>query len=258
MNHKATHKQSVSFTECTKCPIRNVSLFKGVPKERLEQTQDYRKNQIRLPARSRIFQEGESHDFIYTLYSGWAILYKTISNTGKRQILRFLLPGDLMGYQTNASGIISHSAGTVTESILCAFPRNDLKNMLIDNHEIALRLLNMESRDMSLCQNHLIAAGRKTAKESVAFVLLELFYRVQNQIKNSYHVSSQSIEFPITQEDIGDAVGLTNVHVNRVIKELMDEKLIQCHKKRLSILDEKKLSELAEFTPDMMSDNPLI
>ncbi len=254
MNDKAKHKQpTVSFTECTKCPIRNLSLFKGIPQEHLKQAQRYRKNQLRIPARSRIFQEGESHDFIYTLYSGWAILYKTVSNTGKRQILRFLLPGDLIGYQTSQGGIISYSAATVTESVLCTFPRNNLKEMLKDNHEMALRLLNMESRNMSLCQNHLMAAGRKTAKASVAFVLLELFYRAQYQNKNSFYVSSQSIEFPITQEDIGDAVGLTNVHVNRVIKALMDEKLIQCHKKHLSILNEKKLSDLAEFTPDMIS-----
>jgi CRP-like cAMP-binding protein len=258
MDTKPNKKLTIPYTECTKCPIRKMALFKGIPEDRLEWTQRYRKSQIKIPARSRIFQEGESHDFIYTLYSGWAVLYKTVSNTGKRQILRFLLPGDLIGYQTNASGIISHSAGTVTESILCAFPRSDLKEMLKKNPEMALRLLNMESRDMSLCQNHLMAAGRKTAKESVAFVLLELYYRVQDQIKNSFNVSTQSVDFPITQEDIGDAVGLTNVHVNRVIKELMDEKLIQCHKKRLSILNEKKLSELAEFNPDMISGNPLI
>ena len=258
MNTKPTEKLTIPYTECTKCPIRKMALFKGVPEERLEWTQRYRKNQIRVPARSRIFQEGESHDFIYTLYSGWAVLYKTVSNTGKRQILRFLLPGDLFGYQTNASGVISHSAGTVTESILCTFPRADLKNMLKENPELALRLLNMESRDISLCQNHLMAAGRKTAKESVAFVLLELYYRVQDQLKNSFNVKAHSVDFPITQEDIGDAVGLTNVHVNRVIKEMMDEKLIQCHKKRLSILNEKKLCELADFSPDMITDNPLI
>ena len=258
MDAKPTKKITVPDTECIKCPIRKMALFKCVADERLKWTQRYRKNQMRIAARSRIFQEGETHDFIYTLYSGWAVLYKTVSNTGKRQILRFLLPGDLIGYQTNASGVIAHSAGTITESILCAFPRNELKGMLKENHELALRLLTMESRDMSLCQNHLMAAGRKTAKESVAFVLLELYYRVQDQLKNSFNVSTQSVDFPITQEDIGDAVGLTNVHVNRVIKEMMDEKLIQCHRKRLSILNEKKLCELAEFSPDMMSGTPLI
>jgi CRP-like cAMP-binding protein len=258
MNFKTQTTLNPPFTDCQKCPIRKMALFKGIPKKRLEWTQQYRKNQVLVPARSNIFQEGENHDYIYTLFSGWGILYKTVSNNGKRQILRFLLPGDLIGYQTSDTGIAIHSAGTITESILCTFPRAQLSDMLKENPELAIRLLNMESRDMSLCQSHLMAAGRKTAKESIAFVLMELFYRVQSQISESYNASTQTINFPITQEDIGDAVGLTNVHVNRVIKEMIAEQLITCHKKKLSILNEKKLCEIAEFYPDMISGYPLI
>lgn len=258
MNLKSHSILTPPYTDCNQCPVREMALFKGVPKERLEWTQNYRKNQILVPARSKIFQEGENHDYIYTVFSGWGILYKTVSNNGKRQILRFLLPGDLIGYQTNFSGIVFHSAGTITETTLCSFPRTQLRDMLKSNPELALRLLNMESKDMSLCQNHLMAAGRKTARESVSFLLLELFYRVQMQDNDHYSTSKRSIFFPITQEDIGDAIGLTNVHVNRVIKELVAEKLITCSKKQLSILNEEKLSEIAEFSPDMINDHPLI
>ena len=258
MNLKNQTTLTLPYTDCTQCPVREKALFKGVPKKRLEWTQQYRKNQVLIPARSNIFQEGENHDYIYTLFSGWGILYKTVSNNGKRQILRFLLPGDLIGYQTSGTGLAIHSAGTITESILCAFPRKQLGAMLKENPELAIRLLNMESRDMSLCQSHLMAAGRKTAKESIAFVLLELYHRVQSQVKDSYNSDTHSINFPITQEDIGDAVGLTNVHVNRVIKAMIAENLITCSKKQLSILNEEKLCEIAEFSPDMISGHPLI
>ena len=175
-----------------------------------------------------------------------------MSNNGKRQILRFLLPGDLIGYQTISSGAVSHSAATLTTSTLCAFPRIYLKEMLTSNPELALRLMTMESRDMSLCQSHLMAAGRKTAKESIAFVLLELFYRAKKQVQHSFNAAENSIVFPVSQEDIGDAVGLTNVHVNRVIKTLTDEKLIICHKKRLVILNEELLRKIADFSPEMI------
>lgn len=258
MNIKAKHTLSQVHTDCKQCPIRGMTLFKGVPKDRLEWTQQYRKNQVVMPARSRIYQEGEQHDYLYTLFSGWAILYRTVSNNGKRQILRFILPGDLIGYQTDANGIAGHSAGTITESVLCAFPRVHLKEMLQETPELAIRLVNMESRDMSLCQSHLMAAGRKTARESIAFILMELYYRVKMQMGDSFSETSHSIDFPITQEDLGDAIGLTNVHVNRVIKELMGANLIHCHKKKLSILDEEKLCEIAEFSPEMISPHPLI
>lgn len=258
MNHKAKTTITPARMDCKQCPVRGMTLFKEIPEDRLDGAQEYRKSQIEVPARSRIFQEGEKQDYLYTLFSGWAILYKTVSNNGKRQILRFILPGDLIGYQTNAGGRISHSAGTITESVLCSFPRSQLKTMLVENPELAIRLVNMESRDMSLCQSHLMATGRKTARESIAFILLELYYRVQHQTDKGLENVSESIDFPITQEDIGDAIGLTNVHVNRVIKELTSEKLIHCHKKKLIILNEKKLCEIAEFSSEMVSPYPLI
>ena len=157
MNFKAHTILNPPYTDCRQCPVREMALFKGVPKNRLMWTQKYRKNQTLISAHSTIFQEGEQHDYIYTLFSGWGVLYKTVSNNGKRQILRFLLPGDLIGYQTDIEGVSPHSAGTITEAVLCAFPRSQLKTMLKDNSELALRLLDMETRDISLCQNHLMA-----------------------------------------------------------------------------------------------------
>ena len=253
MNIKAITPLSSPHTDCLQCPVRERSLFKDLNKKTLTVPQEARHNQVLIPARSRIFQEGEAHDSVYTLFNGWGILYKTVSNNGKRQILRFLLPGDLIAYQTDANGLMAYSAGTITESILCAFDRKKLTSSIQSSPEIALRLLNMEARNISLCQSHLMAAGRKTAKESIAFILLELYHRAQLQDKNSYTDKTHSIDFPITQEDLGDAVGLTNVHVNRVMKELISEKLITCHKKKLTIIEEEKLCKIAEFSPEMIN-----
>jgi len=257
MNFNTHEKLHASETKCSDCAIRVASLFKSVSNGNLASAEELRKEQVRIPARTRIFQEGEMHDYIYTVYSGWGVIYKTVSNSGKRQILRFVLPGDLVGFQTNVSGVMAHSAGTVTESVLCSFPRAKIKPMLEKNSELALRLVDMKARDVSLCHNHLMAAGRKTAKESIAFILMELFYRVQYQVPNNDSKATNTIDFPITQEDIGDAIGLTNVHVNRVVKELMKEKLILCNKKKLTILNEKKLCEIAEFSSDMVVTHPL-
>jgi len=258
MNFKTFTQLTPPYTNCKKCPVRNTTLFKDSDAEYLDKTQNYRKNQILLPAKSRLFQEGEKHDNLYSVFSGWSVIYKTVSNTGKRQILHFLLPGDLIAHQTNSSGTMPHSAGTISESIFCVFPRSALKQLLGDNKELALQLYNMESRALSLCQNHLTATGRKTAKERIIYLMLELFYRVQNQMKNAFNKDKNSIDFPLTQEDIGDALGLTNIHVNRVIKELEAEKLIKCGQKQLTILKEKKLCDMAEFDSDMVDNNMLL
>ncbi len=251
MNFNTIEKFNTAMSECGECSVRHSSLFKNVSDCQLDKTADIRNGQLKIPARTRIFQDGGFHENIYTVYSGWAVIYKTAKNSGKRQILRFLLPGDLLGNQIDDRGLMSYSAGSVTECVLCAYPRAKVKTMLKEHPKLALRMIDMLSRDLSMSQNHLLASGRKTARESVVYILMELFYRVQYQMPDNYNKHSNTIDLPVTQEDIGDAIGLTNVHVNRVIKELMKEKLIICSKKHLTILNEQELCEIAEFKPEM-------
>jgi CRP-like cAMP-binding protein len=239
-------------TACTHCSVRNRALFRGVPKNKLDRTQNYRDHQVSIPAKGNLYTEGTSPTHVYTLYEGFMALYQTSKN-GKRQIHRFALPGDFLGFQIAGNGVISYSVMALTKSIACGFPRNSLKEMLSSQSNLALRLASMEARDMNICQYHQAFRGRKDAYESVAFLLLELFHRTRKQIVDSYNPDENSVYFPLTQEDIGDAVGLTNVYVNKVIRHFHSEGLLKCNRKRLYILNEEKLSELAEFEAGLIT-----
>lgn len=116
----------------------------------------------------------------------------------------------------------------------------------------------MEMHDLNLCQNHLIGTVRKNAQERIAFLVLELFYRVRLQMENGYDEATNSIIFPLTQKEIGDAVGLTSVHVNRTLKDMVENGLIQYPGKRLTILNEDALMEIGEFDPGMILTKSLI
>lgn len=240
-------------TECTQCPIRNMALFKGVPLDRLSWTQKYRDQQFVVPNKTVLYDEGSAPSHVYTLFDGWMALYQS-SRSGKRQILRFALPGDFLGFQANSNGVISHSVAALSDSIVCGFPRAILKEMFEDQPMLALSLATMESRDMSLCQHHQAFRSRKDAFESIAFLLLELFHRSRRQMSQNYDPENNTVVFPLTQEDIGDAVGLTNVHVNRVLRQFNKIGLIECHHKKLQILDEEKLSEIGEFDESMVGE----
>jgi len=244
-------------TKCTQCPIRNLALFQGVPADRLEWTQKYREQQFVVPSKTNLYREGSNTDYVYTLFDGWMAMYQT-SKEGKRQILRFALPGDFLGFQTDQNGMVSHSVSALNESIVCGFPRNRLQEMFEDTPSLALRLASMGSRDMNLCQHHQAFRSRKDAYESIAFLLLELFHRTREHMNHHYDPVTNSITFPLTQEDIGDAVGLTNVHVNRILRQFHKLGLINCHHKRLQIIDEEKLADMGEFDKSMISSNPLI
>lgn len=257
MNNKSVQISELPHTSCNQCPIRKISLFQGVPKERLERTQLYRQNQFTIPPKIPLYVEGSRPEYVYTLFDGWMAMYQT-SNAGKRQILRFALPGDFLGFQSDANGVISHSVSAITKSVVCAFPRSQLKALFDEEPKLALRLATMESRDMNLCQHHQTFGSRKDAHQSIAFLLLELFHRTRTQMNSSYNAENNSINFPLTQEDVGDAVGITNVHVNRVLRQFDKQGLIICNHRKLRILDEKELSKIGEFSTDIFAGNPLI
>lgn len=83
--------------------MRKMALFRDVPEAELGWTQEFRDAQYRLPAGEILFQEGDTAHTLYTLFDGWLILFKIRAN-GKRQVLRFLLPGDFLGFQVDGIG----------------------------------------------------------------------------------------------------------------------------------------------------------
>lgn len=253
MKSRPVQIRKLPHTDCTQCPIRNMALFQGVPLDRLVWTQKYRDQQFIVPNKTVLYSEGSKPSYVYTLFDGWMALYQS-SKSGKRQILRFALPGDFLGFQANANGVISHSVSALTDSTVCGFPRAILQEMFEEQPMLALKLATMESRDMSLCQHHQAFSSRKDAHESIAFLLLELFHRSRIQMSKNYDAEKNMVVFPLTQEDVGDAVGLTNVHVNRVLQQFNKNGLINCHHKKLQILDEDKLAEIGGFDESMVSD----
>jgi CRP-like cAMP-binding protein len=222
--------------------------------------QEFRDSQYLLPARKILFQEGETAHTLYTLFDGWLILFKILDN-GKRQILRFLLPGDFFGFQVDGIGPAAgymHGSQALMESTLCAFPVARFRSMMQKQPQLTTRLAEMEMHDMNLCQNHLIDTANNSAQQHIAFLLLELFHRVRRQIQNGYDGKTNSIVFPLTPEDIGDAIGLTSDHVNRILGEMEREGLIRCQKKRLAIFNEEAFMEIGQFDPGMILPKHLI
>ncbi len=243
--------------QCISCRVRERALYKQVPTDALVNSQEYRKYQFSLTPKTTLYSAGTRPEFLYTLYAGWMALYQSTSS-GKRQIMSFSLPGDFIGFQANGNGKIMHSAFSLTNVRLCAFPRSRVKQMFEEQPMLTTQLSLMESRDLALCQHHLMSAGRKDSHESVAFLLLELFHRAKKRIPEEFNETENSIGFPLTQEEIGDAIGITNVHVNRIIREFMRDGLIHCQHRKLTILNEEKLSEIGDFDVAIISSNFLI
>jgi CRP-like cAMP-binding protein len=231
-----------------------MALFKQVPEDKLDWTQEFRKGQFVLLAREDLYQEGESHDTVYTLFDGCIKLYKTLQN-GKIQAMRFALPGDFLGFQGDLSGVMHHGAQALTDCVLCAFSKDAVSRMLCEHPEIATELIVKNARVMAVCQEHLLSTGARNAREGIAFTLVEFNHRLKLLRKFQPHSQAFDANYiPMTQEDLADAVGLTPIHVNRTLKQLREEGLISCGKGKISVLDEDGLKRVASFDEKLVQD----
>ncbi len=232
-------------TVCSECSIRRLALFHGVPEDQLAWTQTYRNNQYTIEARKEVYREFDYSEFMFTVYHGWFAMYKTLDN-GKRQILRIALPGDMLGFQGNLEAPMTHSAVSLTDAVLCAFSRTEMPDLLRKNLSVARRLTELNARDMNICQNRLTTIGKQSAIERIAFFCCELYYRVKSIYNDA---ACSEIFFPLSQEDIGDATGLTKIHVNRTLKTMRQQGLMEISSRTLKIHDVKAMCELGNFDP---------
>jgi len=229
-------------TECRACPIRNLALFEAVKDELLDWTQKYRSQQYALDARRLLYRDGEIVNECFTLFQGWAMLYKMLPD-GKRQILRIALPGDFLGFRTGHEPV-NHSAMAITDCVLCGFPGDRLNELFREQPEIFIKLISIQQHNMSQCYDHVLSVGQKSAIESIACMLIELYNRC---IERDTTGQPDSIYFPLSQEEIADYAGITLVHVSRVIKELRDQGVLDNGHRKIQILDPDELRVIANM-----------
>jgi len=180
-----------------------------------------------------------------TIHDGWVILFKDLEG-GKRQILRFALAGDLLSYKTGNNDIIDHSAIAVTEVTVCAFPIQGFKDTIAELPELFFAINSITEILSARCLSTMTTIANYNAETNVAYLLLSLYIRGSAHCDTLNQDKMDGILFPFTQEDIGDALGLTAIHVNRVFQKLRKQDLIECNNKNLRIADEEKLAGVAQ------------
>lgn len=207
----------------------------------------YRSGDRTVEAGRDLLSIGSTGKTIFNLLDGWVALY-TLLEDGRRQIVQFALPGAVIGVLPSRRAQSTFGALTLTKVLVSAIPASTLASLSRDEPEIAMRLARSLARDCSLAFEHLTSVGRRSARERVAHLLLELFTRYRAQWPGN---RIEELVIPLTQEQIGDATGLTFVHVNRVLSTLRKERIVEFHYRRLRILDPDRLIEVAGIDPQI-------
>jgi len=181
------------------------------------------------------------------LVDGFACRYKLLPN-GRRQIVGYFLPGDTCDLRVYLLKTIDHSLGTVTAATIAQLSHEALIE-IFDTFPTLKRALWWSTLvDEAIAREWIVNVGQRTGYERMAHLLCEVFHRLQNVGL----ASADGCDFMLTQQDLADTVALSPVHVNRVLQELRQAKLITLRDKRLTILDLRGLQTAAHFSPNYL------
>lgn len=200
-----------------------------------------------------IIAEGLPSEDLYTLYSGWAFRFKTLSD-GRRQILNFLLPGDFIGLQEKLTDVSPHGVEAITPVLLCRFHRNGLWDVFRNHPGLGYDVTWIAANQKDVIDENLLSVGRRNSTERVATMLVQLHKRV----KFLGLARDKTIDFPINQQHIADALGLSLVHTNKTLRRLTKMGFHEISKGELTIFNPGALEKLADYYADDDRARPLI
>ena len=203
-----------------------------------ELAQDFASDCRLVTAGTELLAEGETTDKLYVVLSGWVLLHRILED-GRRQILDFALPGSVLGYRARPDAAQPFSAEALTDTEIAVIPLSRVREALTNGSTCALSLLNAANDALLGAFDTLTDIGRRTAREAIANFLLRMDRRIRNAIEVS---DSVSVPLPLTQEHIGDTLGLTAVHVCRTLRRLREDGLVEAGRGRLKILDKNALA----------------
>ena len=238
---------------CAACRLRKTGAFNPVAAEELAFIESFRSSTLIRQAGSTLIREQKSGNKLFTLYAGWAFRYKSLSD-GRRQILNFLLPGDLIGLQQEFSDSAMHGIEAVTDVSLCVFPRAALWEVFRCHPRLGYDVTWLAAREEGMVDDNLLTAGRRNATERVAMLLMHLYRRLERL--GLAHEGS--VEFPINQQHIADTLGLSLVHTNKTMRRLKRLGLHDIRNGRLWLLNPKALERLADYYDTPPGKVPLL
>ncbi|MES2189433.1 MAG: Crp/Fnr family transcriptional regulator [Pseudomonadota bacterium] len=243
---------------CSHCGLRKLDAFTPVAPEQLRYIEAFRMGTSQIDAGGNVIYERSPDGKLFTVYSGWAFRYKTLSD-GRRQILNFLLPGDFIGLQQEFADSAVHGVEAITRVALCVFPRDGLLALFRDYPSLGFDVTWLAAREEGMVDDSLVSAGRRTAAESVAMLLMHLYRRVQRLgLERKEDGGGASIDFPINQQHIADALGLSLVHTNKTLRRLQKLGLHEIRDGRLRLHNTRALERIADYYERPLRKVPLL
>lgn len=189
-----------------------------------------------------MIHEGQPNASAFVLADGWACSYKMLQD-GERQIVDFQIPGDFLGLRSILFRTADHSVEAITRIEASEMLESDILDAFSNAPRLATAILWAASRDEAMVVEHLVNIGRRSAEERMAHFLLELGARLQLVGL----ADRTGFDCPLTQYHLADLLGLSAVHVNRVLRHMREDGLVTFQKGRVVFDEFDRLTKLADF-----------
>ena len=229
---------------CEKCTLRQFECLREFTAKELEFVSSFKSGELNVEAGTSILLQGTNSAHLYTVLSGWAFRYKTLPD-GRRQILNYAMPSELIGLQGSVNDEMQHSVEALTDVMLCVFPREKLWDLYTNYPTLAFDITWIAAREEQILDEGLTSVGRRTAMERLAYLLLTMFQRAEEVGLTK----GNSIQFPFTQQHVADTLGLSLVHTNKTLRRLAATKTVRWKDRRFEMLDREALAKLASYEP---------
>ncbi len=237
---------------CEKCPLRPLKVFRDFEEHELDFVSRFKRGELAVDKGATVLVEGSHSAHLYTILAGLAFRYKLMSD-GRRQILNYMMPGDLIGLQGSLMGEMQHSVEALSPVLLCVFEREKLPELYRNYPGLAYDITWIASREEQMLDENLLSIGRRTAIERAAYLIAFLGHRGR-----SVGLLAEQALLPITQQHVADTLGLSLVHTNRTIRRLADRKLLAWREGGCDILDLDGLTAVARWEGLRETKRPLV
>jgi len=197
---------------------------------------------LRVKAGKELVHEGQTGHLAYILQTGWACSFKLLPDGG-RQIIAFPLPGDCVGLRSVLLRTSDHSFSALTDVVVSTVEASRMMQVFNEFPRLGAAILWAASRDEAMVVEHLVSIGRRSAIERTAHFFLELSER----LRLVGLATDQEFACPLNQYVLADALGLSAIHVNRVLRQLRERKLMTLKDRKVVIQNMGQLKILAGF-----------
>lgn len=240
-------------TKCQNCPLHRKDILKTMSSEEIDFMDKFKVGELTVEKGTPILMEGSNAPQLFTALSGMGIR-DTLLENGERQVLSFVFPGDFVGLQAAVLGQMGHSVEARTDMRLCVFDRSEFWTFFKNHPSRAFDITWLAAVEEHFLGETLSTVGQRTAMEAISWALFKVFQRGKalNMVRNN------QMEFPFTQRDMADALGLSLVHTNKTLAKLKDRQVASWTDGMLQVNDTEKLAEIAVTSLDTPPQRPLM